>query len=47
MAHKNAGLEPLDSFPDFHKLYEASELFPLFRNRIVDAERKDFKEYLQ
>ena len=47
MAHDKAGLEPLDSFPHFHKLYEASELFPLFRNRIVSEERKDFKEYLK
>lgn len=47
MAHDKAGLEPLDSFPDFHKRYEASELFPLFQNRIVDPERRDFKEYVQ
>jgi hypothetical protein len=46
MAHKKAGLEPLDSFPDFHKVYESTELFPLFRNRILGEERKDFKEYL-
>lgn len=47
MAHQKAGLEPLDSFPEFHKRYESSELFPLFRNRIVDEERKDFQEYLR
>ena len=47
LAHEKAGLEPLDSFPDFLKVYESSELFPLFRNRILDEERRDFKEYLK
>jgi len=47
MAHNKAGLDPLDAFPDFGKHYEASELFPLFRNRIMGEDRKDFKEYLQ
>src|SRR5260370_19464599 len=44
MAHDQAGMEPLDSFPDFTEIYESSELFPLFRNRILGVERKDFKE---
>jgi hypothetical protein len=47
MAHDTAGLEPLDSFPDFHQTYESSELFPLFRNRVLGEDRKDFKEYLK
>jgi hypothetical protein len=47
MAHKQAGLEPLDSFPDFRKVYESGELFPLFRNRVLGVDRKDFHEYLQ
>src|SRR6266498_2581437 len=47
IAHEKAGLQPLDSFPDFHTLYESSELFPLFRNRILGEERTDFKEYLR
>jgi len=46
-AHKKAGLEPLDSFPDFHKTYESSDLFPLFRNRIMGEGREDFKEYVR
>ena len=45
IAHEQAGLEPLDSFPDFHRSYESSELFPLFRNRIISSERQDFQEY--
>lgn len=47
MAHKKAGLEPLDSFPDFRKIYESPELFPLFRNRVLAESRSDFKEHLQ
>ena len=41
-----AGLRPLESFPDFRKTYESSELFPLFKNRVMDAGRIDFSEYL-
>jgi hypothetical protein len=47
IAHEAAGLEPLDSFPDFHGYYESSELFPLFRNRVLSEDRKDFAEYLE
>ena len=47
MARNNAGLEPLDSFPDFHKIYTSSDLFPLFRNRILGEGREDFKEYIR
>lgn len=45
-AHERAGFEPLIAFPDFEQRYEADELFPLFRNRILDSNRKDFQEYL-
>lgn len=41
-----AGLRPLESFPDFRKTYESSELFPLFKNRVMDADRIDFSDYL-
>lgn len=47
IAQQRAGLEPLDAFPDFHKVYKSSELFPLFRNRILGAGREDFNEYIQ
>jgi hypothetical protein len=40
-------MEPLDSFPDFHKIYESSDLFPLFRNRILGESREDFPDYLK
>jgi len=46
-AQTKAGLEPLEAFPDFHKKYEAAELFPLFKNRLLQPERADFNEYLR
>lgn len=46
-AHQEAGLQPLASFPDFHQQYESEELFPLFRNRVLPAEREEFAEYLR
>ena len=47
LAHEKAGLEPLDAFPDFSEIYRASELFPLFKNRVLTPERIDFPEYLR
>lgn len=45
-AHDRAGFEPLVAFPEFDRRYESSELFPLFKNRILEPNRKDFAEYL-
>jgi hypothetical protein len=47
LANKRAGLKPLDAFPDFRGVYQSGELFPLFRNRILGEDRKDFQEYLR
>jgi hypothetical protein len=46
-AQERAGFEPLVAFPEFDRRYESSELFPLFKNRILEPNRKDFAEYLQ
>jgi hypothetical protein len=46
-ARDRAGFEPLIAFPEFERRYEASELFPLFKNRVLEPNRKDFAEYLQ
>ena len=45
-AQERAGFSPLLAFPEFNRRYEASELFPLFKNRILEPNRKDFAEYL-
>lgn len=46
-AHEETGFEPLVDFPDFHRSYEASDLFPLFQNRVLAPGRPDFHKYLQ
>lgn len=46
-AQNKAGFAPLVAFPDFKQRYESSELFPLFKNRVLDPHRKDFLAYLR
>ncbi len=46
-AHAETGFEPLVDFPEFHRSYEASDLFPLFQNRVLAPGRPDFREYLR
>ena len=46
-AVEEARFTPLLSFPDFNNSYASSELFPLFRNRVVGSDREDFRDYLQ
>ena len=46
-ANLKAGFKPLMDFPDFHLRYEASDLFPLFQNRVLAPARRDFPEYLR
>jgi hypothetical protein len=46
-ARYRAGFEPLVDFPDWNRSYESSVLFPLFMNRIIQAGRADFPEYLE
>jgi hypothetical protein len=46
-ARAEAGFSALLAFPELERRYEASELFPLFKNRVLHANRKDFAEYLR
>ena len=46
-AHESAGFEPLLDFPELTRNYESSDLFPLFRNRVISSERRDFADYLR
>lgn len=46
-AQRETGFQPLVDFPEFRKNYEASELFPLFKNRVLGKGRRDFHDYLQ
>jgi hypothetical protein len=45
-AEREAGFRPLLAFPSFNNSYESSELFPLFRNRVLGSDREDFRDYL-
>jgi hypothetical protein len=44
---KDCGFHPMPSFPEFDKCYESGELFPMFRNRVLGSQRKDFDIYLR
>ncbi len=46
-AEKEQGFLPLLDFPDLNEDYRSSELFPLFRNRIIAPGRKDRQSYLR
>ncbi len=45
-AQQDVGFAPLLAFPEFEKVYESDELFPLFKNRVISPNRKDFEEYI-
>jgi len=46
-AQQVANFRPLPDFPDFERDYKASELFPIFKNRVMSAGRPDFLDYLK
>ena len=46
-ANEKAGFPPLPEFPDLHREYQSSELFPIFTNRIMSPKRPDFANYLR
>jgi hypothetical protein len=46
LAQQEAQLAPLVGFHDPKQVYEAQELFPQFRNRIMHSSREDFDAYV-
>lgn len=40
-----SGFQPFVSFPDFHRVYRSSTLFPLFENRLVPRSRADYEQF--
>ena len=46
-AQRESGFPPLMEFPDLERAYTSTELFPLFRNRVMNRSRPDLAEYLQ
>ena len=47
LAAQEAGWRPLEAFPYLGWRYEADELFPLFRNRVLSPTREEYAEYLK
>lgn len=45
LSAQRAGFHPVVSFPSLDRSYESSELFPMFKNRVLHP-RKDFSSYL-
>lgn len=46
-AKRRAGFVPLAGFPDFRRVYESADLFPVFHNRVMPASRPDFPQFLK
>lgn len=46
-AKKKAGFEPFEAFPDWGRLYESTEIFPLFYNRLPNKFRSSYPETLR
>jgi hypothetical protein len=46
-ARTEAGFEALASFPEFEALYQSSELFPLFANRLLPKSRGEYRQFVE
>ena len=46
-AEKSAGFKTIPAFPSLERRYRSSELFPTFRNRVMNGSRVDRPVYLQ
>ena len=47
VARAHAGFPPMVDFPELHRDYRSSELFPMFQNRVITRGRPDFADYLR
>lgn len=45
-AAEQSGFVPLYDFPSFQRRYTSAGLFPLFKNRVMNYQRRSFYEYL-
>ena len=46
-AQQDTGFPLLLEFPEMYREYRSQELFPLFRNRVMNRRRPDFVDYLR
>lgn len=47
IAKAEANFQPLVSFPDFRKVYESTELFPMFANRVMPESRPEYRQTIE
>ena len=47
IAKEEADFQPLVSFPDIRKVYESTELFPMFANRVMPASRPEYQQTVE
>lgn len=47
IAAQRGGFHPIASFPRLEERYQSEELFPMFKNRVIGKQRKDFASYLR
>ena len=45
-ANNECGFQPLENFPDFHRIFNSTELFPFFMNRILSKKRPEYKKFI-
>jgi len=46
-AAREVGFRPLVAFPDLHREYHSQQLFSLFQNRVLNASRQEYPEFLR
>lgn len=46
-AKAEANFQPLVSFPDLNEVYESTELFPMFSNRVMPRSRPDYQQIIK
>jgi len=47
VAKEEASFQPLVSFPDFRQIYESTELFPMFANRVMPESRPEYRQTIE
>ena len=47
LAQSEANFQPLVSFPDFREVYESTELFPMFANRVMPNSRPEYRQIIE
>jgi hypothetical protein len=46
-AQREAGFQPLPSFPNLYDVYSSEELFPVFANRLISPSRPDYGSFVE